>query len=94
MPVHDHTQHHQSDEPQGSFWTSRAFLVCAALLLIVGFLLWTEHLAHALGYLPFLLILACPLMHMFMHGGHGGHGGHAQHQRTDPERGPSDGGKS
>ena len=25
--------------------------------------------------LPFLLILACPLMHVFMHGGHGGHGG-------------------
>jgi hypothetical protein len=33
-------------------------------------------------------------MHMFMHGGHGGHGGHAHHQRTDRERGPSDGGKS
>ena len=91
MPVHDHTQHHQSAEPQGSFWTSRAFLVCAAFLVIVGFLLWTEHLAHALGYLPYLLILACPLMHMFMHGGHGGH---AHHQRTDRERSPSDGGKS
>jgi hypothetical protein len=23
-----------------------------------------------------LLLLACPLMHMFMHGGHGGHGSH------------------
>jgi hypothetical protein len=23
--------------------------------------------------IPFLLILACPLMHIFMHGGHGGH---------------------
>ena len=91
MPVHDHTQHHQSHEAHGSFWTSRAFLVCAAFLVIVGFLLWTEHLAHALGYLPFLLILACPLKHMFMHGGHGGH---AHHQRTDRERSPSDGGKS
>ncbi len=93
MPVHDQTQHHHSAEPQGSFWTSRAFLVCAALLVIAGFLLWTEHLAHALGYLPFLLILACPLMHIFMHGGHGGHGGHGHHQRTDRERNQSDGGK-
>jgi hypothetical protein len=25
-------------------------------------------------YLPFLLLLACPLMHLFMHHGHGGHG--------------------
>lgn len=93
MPVHDHTQHHHSAEPQGSFWTSRAFLVCAALLVIAGFLLWTEHLAHALGYLPFLLILACPLMHIFMHGGHGGHGGHGHHQRTELKRDQSDGGK-
>jgi len=89
MPMHDHTQHHQSAGAPGSFWTSRTFLVCAAFLVIVGLLLWTEHLAHALGYLPFLLILACPLMHMFMHGGHGGHG---HHQRTDRERSPSDGG--
>lgn len=93
MPVHDHTQHHRSAEPQGGFWTSRAFLVCATFLVIAGVLLWTEHLAHALGYLPFLLILACPLMHIFMHGGHGGHGGHAHHQRSDRDRSPSDGGK-
>ena len=30
-----------------------------------------EHWAHALGVLPYLIILACPLMHLFMHGGHG-----------------------
>ena len=94
MPVHDHTQHYQGAQPEGSFWTSRAFLACAAFLVIAGVLLWTEHLAHALGYLPFLLILACPLMHIFMHGGHGGHGGHAHQPSTDRERGQSNGGKS
>jgi hypothetical protein len=26
--------------------------------------------------LPWLLLAACPLMHLFMHGGHGGHGDH------------------
>jgi hypothetical protein len=26
------------------------------------------------------LLLACPFMHMFMHGGHGGHGGGHGHQ--------------
>ena len=91
MPIREHAQHHQSDLREGSFWTSRAFLVCAVLLVVVGVLLWTEHLAHALGYLPFLLILACPLMHIFMHGGHGGH---AHHQGTDPARGKSDGDQS
>ncbi len=87
-PVHSH---HERGASSGSFWTSRALLVCVAFLLIGGILLWTEHLAHALGFLPYLLILACPLMHLFMHGGHGGH----QHQqRTDGDRSASDGGRS
>ncbi|WP_442892045.1 DUF2933 domain-containing protein [Denitromonas sp.] len=34
-----------------------------------------EHQAHLLGWLPWLFLAACPLMHVFMHGGHG-HGGH------------------
>jgi hypothetical protein len=44
------------------------------LLAIAGFLLFTEHRAHVLGVGLFLLLLACPLLHVFMHGGHGGHG--------------------
>lgn len=81
---HDEPDGGPSSLPQGSFWTSRVFVVCAALLVIAGFLLWTEHLAHALGILPYILIIACPLMHLFMHGGHGGHGSHAHHQPSDP----------
>lgn len=42
-------------------------------LLIAGYFLITEHRAHAVQFLPFLLLLACPLMHWFH--GHGGHGG-------------------
>lgn len=44
--------------------------------LVAAFFLLTEHTAHVFGYLPYLLILACPLMHIFGHGGHG-HGGHS-----------------
>jgi hypothetical protein len=29
-----------------------------------------------LGVLPYLVFLACPLIHLLMHHGHGGHGGH------------------
>jgi hypothetical protein len=46
-------------------------------LAIAGYFLVTEHSAHlalAIPYLPWLLLLACPLMHMFMHHGHGDHG--------------------
>lgn len=49
-------------------------------LAIVGYFLFTEHRAHVIPYLPFLLLLACPLMHFFMHRGHG-HGGH-EHNKS------------
>ncbi len=48
--------------------------VLIGFLAIAAFFLFSEHRAHALGVLPFLLLLACPLMHIFMHRGHdGGH---------------------
>ncbi|MEK6193860.1 MAG: DUF2933 domain-containing protein [Deltaproteobacteria bacterium] len=43
-------------------------------LAVAGFFLWTEHRAHLMGYLPVLIFLLCPLMHIFMHKGHGKHG--------------------
>ncbi len=46
-----------------------------AFSLLAVVLLWKEHQAHLLGALPWLIVLACPLLHVFMHGGHGGHGG-------------------
>ena len=61
----------------GSFLKSRAALVLLGFVAVAAFFLWSEHRAHALGALPYLLLLACPLMHLFMHHGHGGHrGGH------------------
>ncbi|MEW5894111.1 MAG: DUF2933 domain-containing protein [Pseudomonadota bacterium] len=57
---------------------SRSNWVLLGFLAIAGFFLLTEHRAHVLGVLPFLLFLACPLLHLFHHGGHGesskGHG--------------------
>jgi len=53
----------------------RARWVFIGFLAISAFFLITEHRAHLYGYLPWLVLLACPLMHLFMHRGHG-HGGH------------------
>lgn len=75
MKDHVHSHHSPGGPPQGGFWTSRAFLVFLGFTAIALVLLWKEHSAHILGVLPFLFLLACPLMHVFMHGGHGGHGG-------------------
>ena len=48
-------------------------LILVVLAVVLGFYLFTEHRAHLFGILPYLLFLACPLMHLFMHHGHGGH---------------------
>ena len=50
-------------------------LVFLAFAGIALFFLLGEHRIHALGWLPLLLLLACPLLHLTMHGGHGGHAG-------------------
>ena len=35
----------------------------------LGLLLLSDHRQHTLDFLPFLILLACPLMHLFMHHG-------------------------
>jgi hypothetical protein len=65
-PMHQHAPNERPD--------SRWKWALAGFLAVAAFFLWTEHRAHLLGVLPFLLILACPLMHIFHHGGHGHHG--------------------
>ena len=50
--------------------------------LIAFFFLLREHWAHVAGYWPYLLLLACPLMHLFH--GHGGHVGHHDQVTTRP----------
>jgi hypothetical protein len=67
--------HSASHEQRGGFFSSRWNIGLVVFLAIAGFYLVTEHTAHLFGVLPLLLLLACPLMHFFMHGGHGGHGG-------------------
>lgn len=57
--------------------TSRRILtlMAASFLIIVLFFILREHWGHALGLLPYLVLLACPLMHL-LHGHGGKHGGH------------------
>ena len=72
---------HESDNGRMKSRTNIALIV---FLVIAGFFLVTEHRAHLTGwipYWPYLLLLACPLMHLFMHGGHG-HGGHGSSEAS------------
>lgn len=64
----DHVHRTEAGEPPASRWR----WALLGFLAVAAFFLWTEHRAHLLGVLPYLLILACPLMHLFHHGrGHG-----------------------
>jgi hypothetical protein len=64
-------------------------IVFAVFVIVAGYFLWTEHQAHvsmAIPYLPYLLILLCPLMHIFMHHGHGhGHENSPDVMKDNPD---------
>lgn len=73
---HDHAHDQQADQDsEQPFWRSRYAIGLIVLGAVAAYFLLSEHRAHFFGALPFLLLLACPLMHMFMHRGHGRHGG-------------------
>ena len=63
-------------------WIVWCVLAIAAVILLAG------HWAHALGFLPYGLLLLCPLLHMFHHGGHARHDGHAGHEGHAGDLGP------
>ena len=72
------------DHPHAPIWQTRSGIVLLGFLAIAAFYLLTEHTAHVFGALPYLLLLACPLMHLFHHGGHH-HSGHDHSARHEPD---------
>lgn len=68
--------HDQAGARQGLSRNFLIALVLAGIAAIAGALLFTQHQAHVLGALLWLPLLACPLMHFFMHGRHGRGDGH------------------
>lgn len=75
----------QSREP--SFWRTKSGIALCAFIAIAALFLVLEHRAHALQWLPFALLLACPLLHLFMHRGHS-HGDAAKRDRDADGPGP------
>lgn len=67
-------------------------LTIVSLGLVALFYLLREHWGHALGLLPYLLLFAGPLLHLFH--GHGGHSGdrnrNREHESHRTARGPQD----
>ena len=55
----------------------RARVLLAGLVLAGLALITYSHSVHLIPVLPYLLLLACPLMHLFMPHGHGGASHHS-----------------
>lgn len=82
----DH-QHEHGKGPEGpstSFFKSPVGVAVAMLALIAAFYVLREHWQHVAGSWPYLLLLACPLMHVFH--GHGGHHHEAGNAPSDPNK--------
>ncbi len=79
----------------GNIFRSKLIWLVIGVIAVGAYFLIIKHKEHVLGLLPFLFILLCPLMHVFMHRHHGGHGGHGNMHGNSEDggnflRGPDD----
>ena len=82
MATHKH--HVEVDRTSDSWLNTHRWISYGALGVIAYYLL-TEHRQHVIAYLPYLILAACPLMHVFMHRGHGqsqDHGNQEQDKKS------------
>ena len=73
-------------DPSPSFWRTPNGIAALALIAGVLYFLLAEHRAHFFGALPYLILLLCPVMHIFMHRGHGGRGSHSKDAEHSEDR--------
>lgn len=64
-----------------NFWFTPNGLAAMTFIGAVLYFLLMEHRAHFIYALPYLILLLCPVMHLFMHGHHGRHGGHGDDRK-------------
>lgn len=77
---------HHGKAPRSANWSRiNQWLLWLGLAAAVGWL-YVRHNEHLLQLLPFLILLACPLMHLFGHGGHGGRDQEAEPQPRQASR--------
>lgn len=71
MEMHTHARPTQTTSHRSDLIRSPVSWIVTVGLGLVGLYLFVTHTGHVLEALPYLLLLACPLMHR----GHGRHGG-------------------
>ena len=86
METHSNEDAQARGIERGKVARSRTQWAFIGFAIVAGFFLVTEHRAHLFGILPYLFLLACPLMHLFHHGGHGHH-----HRDATPDKSKGEG---
>ena len=61
------------DRPRLPWWRTPGGVAAIGFALVAAFYVRREHWGHAQGLLPYLVLLACPLMHLLMPHHHHGH---------------------
>lgn len=69
----------ESNRPQRRAWL---WLALWGLIALLAYVVIIEHRNHALSFLPYVLLLVCPFMHVFGHGRHGRHRHHHRHHHS------------
>jgi hypothetical protein len=67
------------EHSEGLSRNTKLALLSAAV--IAAFFILREHLNHALGLLPYILLISCPLMHLLGHRHH--HRDHEHHNHAN-----------
>ncbi len=68
--------------PRLPFWRTPWGIAFVIVLVAALGLIAIDHKAHALGFMPYALLAACPLMHLFHHRGHR-HGPPSHHHERE-----------
>lgn len=90
MTETEHSDAYHTPQAKPVWWKTPSGLVGMFFFAAAGYVLLTEHTAHVVSYLPWLIILLCPLMHIFHHRGHGNGGHGAQGDGGAPNEGGRD----
>ena len=76
----------QPDSGASGSWKSGLSLGPFVLGVVTAYLLWSEYRPYVLQALPYLLLLACPVLHFFMLRGDHGHSGASDNaKRSNPQ---------
>lgn len=64
---------HKSESNIVGLFSKRTWWIIFVIGLVGLGSLFKNNTTHILSVLPYLILLTCSLMHIFMHGGHNGH---------------------